>query len=108
GCSNGSYVTAPAACPAGSSATGGPLLFYLQSSSPDGVARDIAGASDISNEELSLFVQDKWQPGRGLTVNYGLRWDAQTMPQTIDPMKAAYAQFLSDPRYPPDGTTPDQ
>src|SRR5262249_44817065 len=108
GCSNGSYVTAPAACPAGSSATGGPLLFYLQSSSPDGVARAIAGASDISNEEFSLFVQDKWQPGRGLTVNYGLRWDAQTMPKTVDPMKTAYAQFLSDPRFPSDGTIPDQ
>src|SRR5262245_8518322 len=51
GCSNGTYVTAPATCPAGSTATGGPLLFYLQSSSPDGIARDEAGASDISNEE---------------------------------------------------------
>jgi hypothetical protein len=50
GCSNGTYVTAPAACPSGTSATGGPLLFYLQSSSPDGVARDAAGESDINNE----------------------------------------------------------
>ncbi len=39
--------------------TGGPLLFYLQSSSPDGIARDAAGASDINNEEFALFVQDK-------------------------------------------------
>ena len=30
GCSNGVYVTAPAACPAGSTPTGGPLLLYLQ------------------------------------------------------------------------------
>src|SRR5213594_149847 len=44
GCSNGAYVTAPASCPTGSTANGGPLLFYLQSSSPDGVARDAAGA----------------------------------------------------------------
>src|SRR5947208_883276 len=28
GCSNGSYVTAPTPCPAGTTATGGPLLFY--------------------------------------------------------------------------------
>ena len=29
GCSNGTYVTAPAACPAGTTSTGGPLFFYL-------------------------------------------------------------------------------
>jgi hypothetical protein len=108
GCSNGSFVTAPAGCPAGSSATGGPLLFYLQSSSPDGVARDAAGASDINNEELSLFIQDKWQAGHGLTVDYGLRWDAQKMPKTVDPKTTAYAGFLSDPRFPSNGTLPDQ
>jgi len=108
GCSNGAYVTAPASCPAGSTATGGPLLFYLQSSSPDGIARDAAGASDISNEELALFVQDKWQVGRGLTVDYGLRWDAQRMPETVDPATTAYARFLNNPRFPSDGTIPDQ
>ena len=108
GCSNGGYVTAPAACPAGSRTTGGPLLFYLQSSSPDGVARDAAGASDISNEEIALFVQDKWQAGRGLTVNYGLRWDGQRMPKTVDPKTTAYARLLGDPRFPSDGTIPNQ
>ncbi len=108
GCSNGAYVTAPAGCPAGASATGGPLLFYLQSSSPDGIARDAAGASDISNDELALFVQDKWQAGHGLTVDYGFRWDAQLMPQTVDPKTTAYARFLNDPRFPSDGTIPDQ
>ena len=108
GCSNGTYVTAPAPCPAGSMTTGGPLLFYLQSSSPDGIARDAAGASDISNEELALFVQDKWLVGHGLTVNYGLRWDAQVMPKTVDPKTTAYALFLNDPRFPSDGTIHDQ
>jgi hypothetical protein len=108
GCSNGTFVTAPTACPAGTTATGGPLLFYLQSSSPDGIARDAAGASDVSNEELALFIQDKWQVGRGLTVDYGFRWDAQLMPGTVDPKTTAYAAFLSDPRFPSDGTLPDQ
>lgn len=108
GCSDGSYVTAPAGCPAGSKASGGPLLFYLQSSSPDGVARDAAGASDINNEEMSLFIQDKWQAGHGLTLDYGLRWDAQLMPDTVDPATTAYARFLNDPRFPSDGTIPDQ
>jgi hypothetical protein len=108
GCSNGTFVTAPTSCPAGTTTTGGPLLFYLQSSSPDGVARDAAGASDISNEEFALFIQDRWQPGRGLTVDYGLRWDAQRMPETVDPTTTAFARFLNDPRFPSDGTIPNQ
>ncbi|MBI2220217.1 MAG: TonB-dependent receptor [Acidobacteria bacterium] len=107
-CSNGSYVTSPTPCPAGSAPTGGPLLFYLQSSSPDGIARDDAGASDISNEEFSLFIQDRWQAGGGLTLDYGFRWDAQLMPETVDPATTAYAAFLNDPRFPSDGTIPDQ
>jgi len=108
GCSNGSYVTAPTSCPAGTTATGGPLLFYLQSSSPDGVARDEAGASDISNNEVALFIQDKWHAGHGLTLDYGLRWDAQYMPETVDPTTTAFARFLNDPRFPSDGTIPNQ
>ena len=108
GCSNGSYVTYPASCPAGSTTTGGPLLFYLQSSSPDGIARDAAGQSDIKNDELSLFIQDRWQAGNGLTVDYGFRWDAQLMPSTVDPKTTAYAKFIGDPRFPSDGTIPDQ
>jgi hypothetical protein len=108
GCSNGTYVTAPATCAAGTTPSGGPLLFYLQSSSPDGIARDEAGASDISNEEFAIFIQDKWRVGRGLTVDFGLRWDAQVMPETVDPRSTAYAPFLNDPRFPSDGTIPDQ
>ncbi len=108
GCSNGSFVTAPSSCPAGTTTSGGPLLLYLQSTSPDGVARDEAGASDISNEELALFIQDRWQPGNGLTLDYGFRWDAQMMPETVDPATTAYARFLNDPRFPSDGTIPDQ
>jgi hypothetical protein len=83
-------------------------LFYLQSSSPDGIARDAAGASDINNEEFALFIQDKWQPARGLTVDYGLRWDAQRMPATVDPKTTAYAFLLNDPRFPSDGTIHSQ
>ena len=46
--------------------------------------------------------------GRGLTVDYGLRWDAQLMPETVDPATTAYAHLLNDPRFPSDGTIPDQ
>ena len=108
GCSNGSYVTAPSSCAGGSTPTGGPLFFYLQSSSPDGIARDAAGQSDITNEEFSLFIQDKWLAAPGVTVDFGLRWDAQLMPETVDPATTAYAHLLNDPRFPSDGTIPDQ
>ena len=108
GCPNGVYVTAPAACPGGGTATGGPLLFYLQGAGRTGPATDAAGASKISNEEISFFIQDQWQMGAGLTFNYGLRWEAQLMPETVDPSTTAYGQFLSDPTFPSDGTIPDQ
>lgn len=108
GCSGGVYVTAPTPCPAGTSTTGGPLLLYLQSAGRSGLATDETGASIISNEEFGFFVQDQWQVRTGLTLNYGLRWDAQLMPETVDPTTTAYGRFLSDPAFPSDGTIPNQ
>ncbi len=109
GCSNGAYVAATAACPSGSTASGGPLLLYLQGAALDGVATDATGASNIDNEEYSLFIQDKWQIKRGFTFSYGLRWEAQLFPaMAVSPQSTAYGQFLNDPRFPSDGTLPDQ
>ena len=108
GCSGGVYVTAPTPCPAGTTTSGGPLLLYLQGAGLNGPATDAAGASKISNEEFSLFAQDQWQPRPNLTLNYGLRWDAQLMPETVDPRTTAYGAFLNDPAFPSDGTIPDQ
>jgi len=53
-------------------------------------------------------VQDKWQVTPTLTLNYGVRWDAQFMPETVDPATTAYAAFLADARFPSDGTIPNQ
>jgi hypothetical protein len=106
-CSSGTWVTAPTACPAGTSVVG-PLLLYLQGAGLQGPATDAAGFSDINNEEFALFIQDKWQVTPRVTLNYGLRWDAQLMPSTVDPQTTAYAKFLNDPRFPSDGTIPDQ
>jgi len=108
GCTNGTFVTFPASCPAGSSSTGGPLLLYLQGAGLNGPATDAEGASSITNDEFALFVQDKWQVTPNFTLNYGLRWDAQLMPATVDPRTTAYSGFLNDPRFPSDGTIPDQ
>ena len=107
-CPSGVYVTAPTTCPGGAAPTGGPLLFYLQGAGLSGPATDAAGASTITNDEFSLFVQDQWQPTSSLTVNYGIRWDAQRMPETVDPRTTAYGRFLDDPAFPSDGTIPSQ
>ena len=87
---------------------GTPLLLYLQESGSGIPGVPEPGFSNISNEEFSLFVQDTWKPSAKLTVNYGLRWDAQLMPETVDPGTTAYAQFIGDPGFPSDGTIPDQ
>src|SRR6266511_2310831 len=109
GCSNGTYVAASASCPGGATPTGGPLLFYLQGAALSGTATDATGASDINNEEFAPFIQDKWQVWPGFTFNYGLRWEAQLFPDpVVPPSQTAYRSFLNDPRFPSDGTLPDQ
>ena len=107
-CADGSYITYPDLCPGGGGPTGGPLLLYLQGAGLDGPATDATGASDISNDELGFFVQDSWRVGQRIILNYGLRWDVQLMPETIDASLTAYGKFLNDPNFPSDGDIPDQ
>jgi hypothetical protein len=38
--------------------------------------------------DLALFAQDQWKPWQRLTLNYGLRWDKQTMPTPFAPNPA--------------------
>jgi hypothetical protein len=99
------WVTAPTTCPTNTSA-GGPLLLYLQNGIPTGISGVPApGKSTIKNEDLGLFVQDKWQFKPNLTLSYGLRWEAQIFPKTvIPPSQTAYASLLSNPLFPSDGT----
>ena len=109
GCSNGTYVPRFGTCPAGTTTSGGPLLLYLQGAGLAGPATDAAGFSDIENEELAVFAQDKWQIRPNFTLSYGLRWEAQTFPNpVIPPPLTAYGRFLNDPRFPSTGYLPDQ
>jgi len=104
-CSDGTYVTDPAPCVGSATAVGSPLLLFLQGAGRTGPATDAAGASNIKNEDWALFAQDKWQIRPNLTLNYGLRWEAQIFPGTVvPPAQTAYAIFLNDPRFPSDGT----
>jgi len=107
-CSDGTWVTHPEPCPAGTTLVGTPLLLYIQETGGGLPGVPPPGKSNVTNDDLALFIQDKWQARPNLTINYGLRWDAQRMVDTPDPTTTVYARFLSDPRFPSDGTVPDQ
>src|SRR5215212_5745836 len=101
-CPNGTFTSLAAPTCTGA---GTPLLLFLQGAGPSGPATDAAGASDIKNEDLALFAQDKWQIRPNFTINYGLRWEAQIFPEPeVAPAQTAYGIFLNDPRFPSDGT----
>jgi hypothetical protein len=108
GCSNGTWVTHPAPCPAGTTLTGTPLLLYLQETGSGYPGVDPPGYSLLVNEDLALFAQDQWQVRPNLTINYGLRWDAQLMADTVDPATTAYASLVNNPAFLSEGTIPDQ
>lgn len=90
-CSDGS-TSQDGTCPEGTSITG-PLLLYLQLAGVGGLTPEEAGTQRITQKEPALFVQDSWQPTANLTVQYGLRWEAQIQP---DPITPANDVFYSD------------
>ncbi|PYO36000.1 MAG: hypothetical protein DMD74_05710 [Gemmatimonadetes bacterium] len=40
--------------------------------------------------ELAVFLQDTWKPDPRLTLNYGLRWEAQIEPDPITPPESVF------------------
>ena len=105
-CSDGSDSPA-GRCPDGASVTG-PVLLYLQSATVPGVAPGRLGWGDFGVHELAFFVQDTWKPSERVTVNLGLRWEGTWHPETrVAPEATFYAPYLSDARFPSDGTIPD-
>ena len=75
-----------------------------------------AGTQKIRQREPAVFFQDKWQPRSNLTIQYGLRWEAQDQPEIqTPPDEVFFAPFIGDtvttvagPQpFPSDGKIPD-
>lgn len=108
-CSNG--TSSPnGTCPAGTTVTGPVLYFNQQTGVSPRTVKD-AGTQSIVQEEPAAFIQDTWQPMRNLTINAGLRWEAQIEPDPITPPNEVFfAPFIGQTRlgqeFPSDGTIP--
>lgn len=113
-CSDGSSSQV-GTCPPGASITG-PVLLYLQQAGVGGYSVEQAGTQKIRQHEPAVFLQDQWQPRSNLTIQYGLRWEAQLQPDNRIPKEELfYFPFIGKTvtnaqgtfTFPSDGTIPD-
>ncbi|GMR12186.1 MAG: TonB-dependent receptor [Gemmatimonadota bacterium] len=102
-CSDGSS-NMTGSCPAGTTITG-PLQLGLQFAPvAAGTTVEDAGTQTITQNEFAVYLQDTWTPNRNVTVNYGLRWEAQVQPDPITPASQVfYRPFIGTANFPGDG-----
>jgi hypothetical protein len=105
------FSTSPnGVCPAGTSIVG-PVLLYLQQAGAHGRTVEDAGTQSIAQEEPAAFIQDSWTPMRNLTINAGLRYEAQIEPDPrTPPDEVFFAPFIGQTRngqeFPSNGKIP--
>ncbi len=81
-------------CPVGETITG-PVALYLQFAGVGGLTAEQAGTQKIVQHDIALFAQDSWRPRPDLTIDYGLRWEAQIQPDPITPASDVfYSPFI--------------
>ncbi|HEV2749375.1 MAG TPA: TonB-dependent receptor, partial [Gemmatimonadales bacterium] len=114
-CSDGTSGVYPAFNCAGTATITGPVLLYLQQSGVGSNTVEQAGTQTIPENEFAVYLQDTWKPSPKLTVNYGLRWEAQIEPDPITPPSQVFFHPWIDSTvvnaqgrftFPSDGTIP--
>src|SRR6266566_2740772 len=114
-CSNGQSGVYPGfTCPVGTTISG-PVILYLQQSGVGTNTVEQAGTQTITQNEFAVYLQDTWKPSAKLTLNYGLRWEAQIEPDPITPpSQVFFAPWIDSTvtnakgrfTFPSDGTIP--
>jgi hypothetical protein len=87
------------------------VLLYIQNVPVGDITLEQAGTQTIRQKEPAVFIQDVWQPFSNLTIQAGLRWEAQIEPDPITPPdQVFFAGFIGKTsmgqEFPSDGTIP--